>query len=90
MKDVKALREVSREEVMDLVQNGMRELFDLGTFKVIDGTKGEEQSHFVYDMGTHRCFLVSKENCYDLVTAFFCGGDKQALLGNLRGIVASV
>ncbi|WP_391558673.1 hypothetical protein [Robertmurraya sp.] len=85
-----ALREVTREEFLDLAQSGVRELFDLGHYKVFDGSKDKEQSHFVYDMGTHRCFLIDKDTCYELVTAFYCGGDKPTILNSLNEIAASI
>ncbi|MBP3952536.1 hypothetical protein [Bacillus suaedae] len=85
-----ALREVSRDEFMDLAQNGARELFELGQYKVFDGSKGEELNHFVYYMGTHNCYLIDIETCYELVTAFYCGGDKPSILENLNKIAASI
>ncbi|ARK32521.1 hypothetical protein [Halalkalibacter krulwichiae] len=85
-----ALREVSRDEFLALAQNGMRELFELGHYKVVDGSKGEELSHFIYDMSTHACYLVDMNTCYQLLTAFYCGGDKTTLLGQLNKIAASV
>lgn len=85
-----ALREVTREEFLDLAQNGARELFDLEHYKVFDGSKGEEQSHFVYDMRTHRCFLIDINTCYELVTAFYCGGNKPTIYQNLNEIASSI
>lgn len=85
-----ALREVSREEFLDLAQSGVRELFDLQHYKVFDGTKGDEQSHFVYDMGTHRCYLIDKDTCYELVISFYCGGSKPTIFENLNKIASSV
>ncbi|WP_456276268.1 hypothetical protein [Bacillus sp. AK128] len=87
---LKAVREVSREEFMDLAQHGIRELFDLEHYKVFDGMKGEEQSYFVYDMGPHRCYLIDQPTCYDLVTAFYCGGNKSTILENIKHIASSV
>jgi hypothetical protein len=85
-----ALREVSREEFMDLAQSGVRELFELGQYKVFDGSKGDEQSHFVYDMETHRCYLIDKDTCYELITSFYCGGSKPMIFENLNKIASSV
>lgn len=89
-KELTAIREVTRDEFMNLAQSGVRELFDLGHFKVCDGKNGEEQSHFLYDMSTHRCFLIDVASCYELVTAFYCGGDKPSILQSLNGIASSV
>ncbi|UOE93609.1 hypothetical protein [Alkalihalobacillus sp. LMS39] len=89
-KKLVALREVSREEFMELAQSGTRELFDLGQFKVLDAWKGEEQRQFVYDMGPHRCFEIDKNTGYDLVTAFYCGGNKQEINEALQHIVSSM
>jgi hypothetical protein len=85
-----ALREVSREEFVVLAQAGLRELFDIEQYKVVDGWKGEEQSHFVYHIGTHRCYLIDKDTCYQLVTAFYCGGNKPTILENLNEIALSI
>ncbi|MGI8386170.1 hypothetical protein [Robertmurraya sp. P23] len=85
-----AQREITREEFLDLAQNGARELFGLGNYRVFDGSKGEEQSHFVYDMGTHRCYLIDKDTCYELITAFYCGGSKPTILENLNEIASSI
>jgi hypothetical protein len=85
-----ALREITREEFLDLAQNGIRELFELGHYKVVDGWKSEEQSHFVYDMGTHRCYLIDMDTCYELVTAFYCDGSKPTIIENLNEIASSI
>lgn len=85
-----ALREVTREEFVALAQNGVRELFDLEQYKVFDVRNGEDHYHFVYYMGTHQCLLVDQGTCYELVTAFYCGGDKASLLEKLNGIAASI
>ena len=85
-----AIREVTKEEFFDLAQNGARELFELAHYKIFDAVKGEEQNHFVYEMKTHRCALISKDTCYELVTAFYCGGDKDAVLENLNTIASSI
>ncbi|GAE37443.1 hypothetical protein [Halalkalibacter akibai] len=85
-----AIREVSREEFVDLAQSGIRELFDIEHYKVIDGSKGEELHHFVYDMGTHSCYLVNMATCYELVTDFYCGGSKPAIIEKIKKIASSV
>ncbi|MED4018811.1 hypothetical protein [Sutcliffiella cohnii] len=89
-KGLTAIKEVTREEVMGLAQNGLRELFDLASYKVCDATTGDVQSHFVYDMSTHRCYLIDLKTSYELVTAFYSGGDKQSILQSLNGIAKSV
>lgn len=85
-----AQREITREEFLDMAQNGARELFGLGNYRVFDGSKGEELSHFVYDMGTHRCYLIDKDACYELITAFYCGGDHPTIHENLNKIASSI
>ena len=84
-----ALREITREEFLDLAQSGIRELFDIEQYKVFDGMKGTEQSYFVYHMGTHNCYLINKDTCYELVTAFYCGGSKPEILENLNKMASS-
>lgn len=84
-----AIREVTREEFLDLAQSGMRELFEIEQYKVMDGTKGKELNHFVYDMGTHSCYLINMATCYELVTAFYCGGSKSSIIENLNKIASS-
>ncbi|MBM7602512.1 hypothetical protein JOC75_000482 [Metabacillus crassostreae] len=88
--DLVALREVSREEFLDLAQNGARELFELEKYKVFDALKGEEQNYFVYEMGTHKCFLINQDTCYQLVTSFYCGGNKPTILEGLNNIASSL
>ncbi|WP_246943612.1 hypothetical protein [Bacillus pinisoli] len=85
-----AIREVTREEFVEMAQIRARELFGLENYKVVDGLKGDEQSHFVYDMGTHRCYLIDLKTSYELVTAFFCGGSKPEILESLNQIASSV
>ena len=85
-----AIREVTREEFVDLAQNEIRELFEIEHYKVIDGSKGEELNHFVYDTGTHSCYLINIDTCYDLVTAFYCGGSKPSIIDNLNTIASSI
>lgn len=89
-KEFTALRKISREEFMDLAQGGMRELFDLEQYKVLDGTKGEELNHFVYDTSTHDCYLVDLETCYELLASFYCTEDKSAVQVSLNKIASSV
>ncbi|KGA98980.1 hypothetical protein AJ85_19030 [Alkalihalobacillus alcalophilus ATCC 27647 = CGMCC 1.3604] len=84
-----AIREVTREEFVDLAQSEIRELFEIEHFKVIDGSKGEELNHFVYNMETHSCYLINMATCYQLVTSFYCGGSKPSIIENLNKIAAS-
>ncbi|MBM7662936.1 hypothetical protein JOC85_003747 [Bacillus mesophilus] len=90
MNEKVALREVTREEFVDLAQAGLRELFDLEPYKVVDGRKAEQQSYFVYEMKTHRCYLIDQNTCYQLVTAFYCGGEKPSILNDLNAIASSI
>ena len=85
-----AIREVTRDEFLVLAQDGARELFGLEQYKVFDGKKGAEQFHFVYDMGTHRCYLIDKDTCYELVTSFYCGGSNPSIIENLKNIALSI
>lgn len=85
-----ALKKITREEFMDLAQDGMRELFDLEQYKVLDGAKGDEVTHFVYDTGTHDCYLIDLRTSYELLAAFYCGGDKETVLASLNKVAASV
>ncbi len=89
-KNLVALREVSREEFLDLASSGVRELFSLEQYKVFDGQKGEEQSHFVYEMGSHRCYLIDLATCYQLIAAYYCGGSKPEILDHLNKIASSI
>jgi len=85
-----AISEVTREEFVDLAQSGIRELFEIEHYKVIDGSKGEELNHFVYDTRTHSCYLIKIDTCYELVTAFYCGGSKPSIIDNLNTIASSI
>ncbi|RKD69665.1 hypothetical protein ATL39_3091 [Sinobaca qinghaiensis] len=89
-KEFTALRKISREEFMDLAQGGMRELFDLEQYKVLDGSKGEELNHFVYDTSTHDCYLVDLGTCYELLASFYSNEDKSAVQASLNKIASSV
>ncbi|WP_273129250.1 hypothetical protein [Bacillus weihaiensis] len=87
---MKAQREVTREEFLGLAQDGIRELFEIEQYKVFDGKKGAEQHYFVYEMKNHRCFLINLETCYELVTTFYTGDNKQLVIENLNAIALSV
>ncbi|ADU29415.1 hypothetical protein [Evansella cellulosilytica] len=86
--DFVALRKVSREEFMSLAQDGMRELFDLEQYKVVDSSKEKSMYHFVYDTSTHECYLIDLHICYELLAEFFSKGDKQKVLSYLNKITA--
>lgn len=83
-----AIRKISRETFMDLAQDGMRELFDLEQYKVIDGSKGKRLHHFVYDTKTHDCYLIDIRVCYELLASFYAGDDKQKVLTSLNKIAS--
>ncbi|WP_147805173.1 hypothetical protein [Alkalicoccus halolimnae] len=85
-----AQKKVSREEFMDLAQGGMRELFDLEQYKVLDGSKEDEISHFVYNTETHDCYLIDLRTSYELLAAFYCGGDKATVKASIEKIASSV
>ncbi|PTL38291.1 hypothetical protein [Alkalicoccus saliphilus] len=85
-----AQRKVSREEFMEMSQAGIRELFDLEHYKVLDGSTGEEVSHFVYNTETHDCYLIDLRASYELLAAFYCGGDKATVKASIEKIASSV
>lgn len=87
---MKALREIHEGSYMDLAQNGARILFNIGNYRLIDGVKGEYESYFVKDFGTERWFLIDIDTCYELVTAFFCGGDESYIMECIEEIISSV
>lgn len=87
---VKALRKVTEKEYLDLAQNGARILFSLEGYMVLDGIKDNEVSHFVSDGSINGYHLIDLATCYELVTAFHCGGDRQFILENLEEIICSV
>ncbi|MFS0905742.1 hypothetical protein AB3N02_22100 [Priestia aryabhattai] len=88
--EMKALKEITVEEYMDLAQNGARTLFEIGDYRVVDGLKDEEQSFFVKDFTTDKWYLIDMATCYELVTAFHCGGHKPYIEDCLNNIVCSV
>lgn len=88
--NTQALKEITVNEYNDLAQNGARTLFDIGMFRVMDGLKDEKQSHFVRDYVGDRWFLIDMTTCYELVTAFHCGGYKPYIEECLNEIICSV
>lgn len=80
-------KEITEEEYLDLAQNGARILFNLGEYRVLDGIKDEDESYFVIDFETDRYYLIDQSTCYDLVTMYYCGGDKAYLNEMLNNIV---
>jgi hypothetical protein len=87
---MKALREITTDDYMDLAQNGARVLFNIDDYRLIDGIKGSHESYFVKDFGTERWFLIDIDTCYELVTAFFCGGDESYIKECIEEIINSV
>ncbi|WP_026697095.1 hypothetical protein [Alkalicoccus chagannorensis] len=85
-----AERKVTREEFMELAQNGMRDLMDIEQYKLVDGYKGEALSHFVYDTATHDCFLIDLRTAYELLALSLAGENKQQVLSSLKKIASSV
>ncbi|PRO66446.1 hypothetical protein [Alkalicoccus urumqiensis] len=89
MSQFTAEKKVTREEFMELAQSGMRELFDAGPYKVVDGTKGSELHHFVYNTQTHDCYLIDLRTSYELLAMFYAGGDKEGVENALNNIATS-
>lgn len=88
--EMKALKEITVEEYMDLAQNGARTLLNVGDYAVVDGLKDEEQSYFIKDFHTDKWYLIDMATCYELVTAFHCGGYKPYIEECLNEIICSV
>lgn len=73
---MKALKEITKDDYENLAQNGARILFELDVYRILDGVRDDEQSYFVLDISAGRWYLINMETCYELVTAFYCGGHK--------------
>jgi hypothetical protein len=85
----KVAKEITVEDYNDLAQNGARTLFDIGMYRVIDGLKDEERSYFIKDFDTNKWYLIDMVTCYELVTAFHCGGSKTYIEDCLYNIIDS-
>lgn len=90
MDNMKALKEITVDDYMNLSQNGARTLFDIGGYRVLDGVKDEQKSYFVKNFATERWYLIDMVICYELVTAFHCGGFKPYIKECLDDIVSSI
>jgi hypothetical protein len=80
---------ISNDTYLDLAQNGARTLLDIGNYRVLDGLKDDEQSYFVKDFSTEQMYMIDMVTCYELVTAFHCGGYKPYILEQLEEIIES-
>jgi len=87
-----ALSEISGEVYDDLAQNGARILFDLDVenYRLVDGFKDETLSHFLIDFTSDKIYLISIDVSYELVTMYYCGGDRSYLVSCLDSITLSV
>jgi hypothetical protein len=80
MDELKAIKQITKDEYFNLAQNGARVLFDYGEYRVLDGMKEDTQSYFLKNFETQSWYLLDLETCYNLVTIYYCGGYKPYLL----------
>lgn len=90
MKQVKREVKVITEEMyFDKAQNGARELFEFKQYRVLDGTKGEDDSYFIIDDSADVLYEIDVKTCYDLVT-FYHHGFRDYLLEEIEEVLSLI
>jgi hypothetical protein len=64
------IKQITEDIYMDLAQNGARVLFDIESYRILDGIKDETQSYFIIDSEEEEYFQIDLLTCYELVTLY--------------------
>lgn len=83
---LQALKLSSEDEYMDFADHGARVLFNIDEYSVLDGTKDETDSYFLYNDETERWYLLDVKTCYDLVAAKLVGVEDEIIRESLDEI----
>lgn len=64
------IKHITEEIYLDLAQNGARVLFEVESYRFLDGIKDDTQSYFIIDLEDEEFYQIDLLTSYELVTMY--------------------